>query len=99
MDLAIYIYKYIYIYIAKCVLLQWCTPALYYSVRGQSVCSAADNALFEFGYLLQWNADTRMRFTAVSVAKVFADFAVPRTIHYLSLDVEGFESKILQALP
>ena len=40
-----------------------------------------------------------MRFTAVSVAKVFADFAVPHTFHYLSLDVEGFESTILQALP
>ncbi len=39
------------------------------------------------------------RLETVSVAAVLRDFAAPETIHYLSLDIEGFESHVLEALP
>jgi len=40
-----------------------------------------------------------VRRETVSIATVLRDFAVPETIHYLSLDIEGFESHVLEALP
>ena len=35
----------------------------------------------------------------VSIAKVLSDFDAPETVHYLSLDIEGFESHVLESFP
>lgn len=42
---------------------------------------------------------SRVLVETVSVAKVLQDFRAPDTIHYLSLDIEGFESHVLEAFP